>query len=344
MGQMLLSKRRNAHLNSRGSNLAAHTQNVVQQELFADLANLPAPQTQSTESQQEVIKVYPSLLKAMFHMELAAIGRIWFMLRYLDIDGRGWLSVEDVKLELTDKASELRIVGWRRLRQILQQGRGIFWERDAYGRIWIYGAATVSRNLDVGRLEGMPIQIPLESILSGIQSVKANFYSAIHAGKETAPISRLKLQELTSIPQRTQRHYDNIAKIARCRNFDVSKPHQANEGENHAWAHGYASFPFVDYLGKQGRPGRMYTAQRLPNSYKSPLAQSARGRQQKINRKLNGLVNHGVQGNSGRQIDKLFYGDAQNAAKASNKGRTAFLKQTTKQEVSEPYVIWVNLN
>jgi len=346
-GQMLLQKRRNAHQNSQGSNLAAHVPNVMQQGLFADLANslttCTTPATSQSEPQAEAIKVHPSLLKGMFHQQLAAVGRIWFMLRYLDKQGCGWVDIDEAKQQLTGNHAPLRIVGWRRFRQILQQGRGVFWERDRFGRIWIYGAAIVGRNLKVGRLEGKPIQIPLKSILSGIQSVKANFYSATLASKKTAPISRLKLQELTSVPQRTQRHYDNIAQITRCRNFDVSKPYTPIEGENHAWTHGYASFPFVDYLGKQGRAGCMYTAQRLPNSYKSPLAQSARGRQQKINRRLKDLVNHGVQGNSKQQIDKLFYGDAKNAAKAISKGNDAFLKQTSKQEASDPYSIWCNL-
>ena len=53
--------------------------------------------------------------------------------------------------------------GRRRLRQILQQGRG-FLERDAQDRLWLYGAARVATHLGVAQLRSKPVLLPLNAL------------------------------------------------------------------------------------------------------------------------------------------------------------------------------------
>lgn len=78
----------------------------------------------------DTVKHYPSIGIAALKEEQAAIYRVWLMCRYLDVDGRGWLPVQDVRKQLTGKESKLRLYCWRRLRQILGQGHDRFWQWD----------------------------------------------------------------------------------------------------------------------------------------------------------------------------------------------------------------------
>ena len=93
------------------------------------------------------VKAYPSILNALLKQEQAAAGRVWLLCRHLDSDGRGWIDVTDLRQALTKRKAEggrrkaeissfilhpssFPIFGWRRLRQILGQGKGVFLESE----------------------------------------------------------------------------------------------------------------------------------------------------------------------------------------------------------------------
>ena len=92
--------------------------------------------TESTKEQN--IKIMPSLMNGISRAGMDAAGRVWLLMRELDKQGRGWLTVDDVREKLTDKKSEFRVCGQRRLRDVLRDGEGKLWERDGRGRVWIY--------------------------------------------------------------------------------------------------------------------------------------------------------------------------------------------------------------
>ncbi|HET6444389.1 MAG TPA: hypothetical protein VFI27_07380, partial [candidate division Zixibacteria bacterium] len=158
----------------------------------------------SSSPNEELVKVYPSLAQAMLQAELAAPGRVYWLLKHLDTQGKGWLSVDDIRFHLTNKQSSLRVCGWRRLRQILNQGEDFFWARDRVGRLWINGPAKVAQALGCNRLKGKPIALPIAVLLGGIKEVRAHFYASFHSGRHTNnPISREALRELTGVAERT---------------------------------------------------------------------------------------------------------------------------------------------
>ncbi|MBK7919921.1 MAG: hypothetical protein IPJ94_27430 [Chloroflexi bacterium] len=220
----------------------------------------------------DTIKHYPSIGIAALKEEKAAIYRVWLMFRYLDVQGRGWLSVQDVRKQLTGKESKLRLFSWRRLRQVLGQGHDQFWKWDkAQGRVWLYGAAKVAVNLDVTRLSGKPVALPIKTITAGIGDFKAHLYGAWHNGRKTNnPISREVQEAITNIPERTQRHYCKVAGIRRQTNIAIGNKKNPEEAEKQAWQRGRATFEFVDHHGRQGRKGTSYIAWHLPNSYTGP--------------------------------------------------------------------------
>ncbi|MCB0015299.1 MAG: hypothetical protein KDE34_25455, partial [Anaerolineales bacterium] len=59
-----------------------------------------------------------------------APGRLWLMLRFLDQAGRGAFCLNDITRTLTDKTSPYRLCGKRQLRNLIQDGNGLFWARD----------------------------------------------------------------------------------------------------------------------------------------------------------------------------------------------------------------------
>jgi hypothetical protein len=266
----------------------------------------------------------------MLRTGLAASGRIWLLLRHLDQEGRGWLALDQVQQQLCDKESFLRVCGRRQLRNLLRQGKDIFWQRDK-SRIWLRSAGRVAIALEVDRLRGRPVAVPLEALLAGMGQVRAHLYATFHSGRPGKqedspgnPISRATLRTISHVPARTQRVYEQRAGVEVRSNMAVGERLTEVNFQERAWRHGRATFPFVDSKGKHGPAGGRYVAWRLPNSYQGPHALSPKGRMKKINHQLD-LVNSRVQGNEldragARQaFDRLFQTNGREAGRAYNR-------------------------
>ncbi len=272
------------------------------------------------------IRVQPTLLAAMLREEMAAIGRIWLLCRHLDAQGRGWLDVTEVRTALTDKASPLRVCGWRRLRQLLQAGKGVLWERDDCGRLWLYGTTRVAANLDLAYLQGSAVELPIADLLQTIGGVRASFYACFHAGREALPISRDSLQTITGVAPRTQRDYDQQCEVARVTNFAIL---DTQDRELALWEHGRAAFAFTAPDGDR----RLQWARRLPNSYLAPYETSATDGTKPLNRQLRrDLAKYGTQGNTSqsKRQERLYFTDGRHAAKQAHKQERLYLRERQK--------------
>ena len=225
-----------------------------------------------------------------------------------------------MRFHLTNKQSSLRVCGWRRLRQILNQGEDLFWTRDRTGRLWINGPAKVAQAIGCNRLKGKPIALPITALLGGIKQVRAHFYASFHSGRHTNnPISREALRELTGVAERTQQVYGQTAKIDQQRNVAVGEKYKKIFAEERAWQQGRGVFRFIDSNGYQGRKGQEYLAWHLPNSYHGPHEKCCKGRQKKINRQLRDLVMKGMRGNGPEKVDRVFWSHGAAAGKAYNR-------------------------
>ena len=223
-------------------------------EEYLNLGNSLPPTEPVLTRPSDTVPAYPSLLIAMLKENLAPAGRIYLLLRHLDPQGRGWLSVDRARDQLTTKSSQLRVCGWRRLRQILHQGEGIFWQRDPQDRLWLHAPHRIGQKLGVERLQGTRINLPVKCLLGGIQAVRAHFYAAYHSGRrKPAPFSRERLKDITGLPDRTQRAYDHIAQVKRERNIAIGPRYTKETAETQAWLRGRGLFRFVDSQGRQGR-------------------------------------------------------------------------------------------
>ena len=308
--------------------------------------SLPAPPNSGERAAEGSIKhsqspftvrLQPALALAILGAEQAPAGRIWLLCRYLDEAGRGWLATDQVRDQLTREESLSRVCGRRQLRNLLNQGQGIFWERrpaqaGRRERIWLRSPARVAESLGLERLAGRPVDIPLAALLGSIGRVRAHFYASFHDGRQDgdapgAPISRSTLARLTHVPPRTQRLYDQAAGVQRTANYAVGAEYSCENIQERAWQHGRAAFRFVDHQGRQGHAGRRYVAWRLPNSY-AIIAYSASGstdKRKRNNKRPVDLVTIGAQGNDRAlqgcppQPKSLFHAHGSAAGKAYNR-------------------------
>ncbi len=286
----------------------------------------------------ETVTVHPSLLAAILKQEQTAVGRVWLLARHVDIQGRGWLSIDELRQQLTGKTSPRRISGWRRLRQILQQGDGVFWQRDDRNRLWLRSTVKVAQALDLERFADSPVVLPLTTLLSPIKDIRAAFYATFHAGRDGQPISRQTLTEITGVSERAQRNYDTHLNVKRVKNFALL--YADASAEDFYWKNRRAAFQFTDKHGKQGPPGQTYWAQRLPNSYHAPYQQLETNGTKSLNRRLkHDLAKHGTQGNGFERYPKLFYTDGKQAGRVHG-SQDVFLRSDHSQSKQTFWLDW----
>ncbi|MBK8989859.1 MAG: hypothetical protein IPM39_27990 [Chloroflexi bacterium] len=201
----------------------------------------------------------------------------------------------------------------------------MFWKRDKQ-HVWLYSAAKVAYALDVARLTGRPVALPVAVLLDGIGAFRAHLYAAFHSGrvKETPygdqacpfdalkagsrrgrrdmPIARVTLEQLSGVGRSSQRAYEERVGLNIQSNFAVGNIATRENQEIAAWARGQALFELKDYAGQHGREGKTYLAWQLPNSYAGQHLQRPKGRQKRINRQLQDLVMKGMPGNDGDEV------------------------------------------
>lgn len=273
--------------------------------------------------QAETVRTYPTILVGLLKANLAPAGRVYLLMQAMDRDGRGCLNVADVHGRLTAKASPWRVCDWPRLRQIFNAGERVLWHRDDEGRIWLHGPAQVANSLYCGRLQGRPVLMPLETLLGGMQSVRAHFLAAWHAGRadeygDSRPISQSTIRQITGVPESTQRLYNQVAGVTAHKQLAISgMTYTAENAQNAAYEHGRAAFRFVDHKGKRGRRGRSLVAWGIPSKYQASLSQAPKGRQRKTNKRIT-LVTNGVQGHDA-EVVRLYHPDGAAAGQAYNR-------------------------
>jgi hypothetical protein len=273
-------------------------------------APAPAPET-PTETPTETpetrtVRIYQSIALAALQRNLAPAMRAYLLLRDLDRAGAGMIPAADLRAALADIG-----LTWRRGRQILRAGEGIFWTRDKRNRLFLHGPHRIAAALELERLTGQPALVDYSALAAGIAETKAAFLAAFHTGRDANPVTRATVRRLTGIPESTQRHYERIAEIDKRANYALE------EGDAPTGPAG-RTFTYVDWVGNVGEQGAKYRAETLPNTFLSPLQRARTGRQRKANQRL-ALVKSKEPGNDSERRERLYYHDAGKMGKAFNR-------------------------
>jgi hypothetical protein len=266
---------------------------------------------------------------------LDATYRLYKILHVLDREGCGWLANSTVESILTRKESPHYIYGRRQLKNILQRGEALFWQRAKHKgrlRIRLVARAKVAGRLMGSRLRGQEVSFPLQHLLGsgrGRQAlVNASLYAAVHAGQiaqkgKAFPISRARLRDVSGCSSYRQRHYERRMRISVTRHIHILGPHSDYKLERARFHQGLPAYKHTDYRGKinRHRRGAEYIALRLPNSYHTPdtFAVLHSRRQRTINRQLAGLCLMGSEGSGSDECVRLFHKNAVTAVHAFNR-------------------------
>jgi hypothetical protein len=237
------------------------------------------------EESQTFVTLFPTLALAMLREGQVASGRLWFLLRHLDREGRGWVNRAEAYKVFTGRTSPLQFCSRRHLARLLAEGEGLFWTADKE-RIWIRGQAKVATVLSIERLTGRPVAVPVDVFLGCIGNLKAHLYTTFHSSRAGEreygpPIARGTITAVTGVPRRTQQHYEQRAGVQTRPNIALGPvapdckagderavPVSSVTAQELAWQHGRAYFRFTDRRGQYGRPCQTYHAWQLPNSYR----------------------------------------------------------------------------
>lgn len=238
-----------------------------------------------------VVKIHPSLAAAFLASKhVAPVGRLWLLLQSWDIAGRGCYTLDQVYRAFSVEGSAWRVADRRQVQRLIKAGAGIFWTlRDYHGGryhgLQMTGPAGVAAALGLDRLAGRPVAVPVTDLLGGMHSTNAALYAAVvtlrrprRHGAGPRPVTRRILAGMTGRAASTQRTYSKTARIEARPNYVILPCGDVDAA---------GAFVMVDHLGLQGQAGRARLARQMPNSYVVPLAAASRGRQRKINRRLN---------------------------------------------------------
>lgn len=283
------------------------------------------PVIQPTARHNDFIVLHPTLAVQMLKKRMAASGRLWLLLKFLDTAGKGWHTIQDARQRLTDKDSRWRICGKRQFRNLLKAGEGVFWVRNN-GRIWLRSTTKAAAALGVDRLYGTPVALPVHILTEPIGTVRAHLYASFHSGRQretavghqSAPIARETISALTNIHPRIQRIYEKRAGVRKRHNIALGPTVAQADPHEIAWEHGRAARKWRDQKGQHGTAGKQYWAWQLPNNYFGPHSKCPRRAKKRVNRQLTGLSNTGTTGNSHVTFDRRFFANGRLAAKASH--------------------------
>lgn len=278
----------------------------------------PRAKTDSAEPipHPAAIRLHPDIGLAILRHGHSAAGRLWLLLRHLDTAGRGWLTLTDVRRQMTEKRSPWRVCGPRQLRNVLRAGDGLFWQRHA-DRLWLRSTVKVAAQLGVARLQGRPVALKPDVLVGSIGTVRAHLYAAFHSGRSERPIARQTLQALSGACHNTQRHYEQRVGVGIRPNYALGSRLAAVDGHDNAWHHGRAAFTWHDAHGRHGAPHARYAARQLPNSFDRIHDCQSRASRRRLNRALRALSHLGTTGNGLRAASRRYWPDGQAAARAT---------------------------
>ncbi len=294
---------------------------------------------------------------AEFHAaKLDGPGRLWLILRHLDEAGRGWVSGDELRQATATPGASLFIGSWRRIRQLLGEGEGIFFTKvvspsgNRIARIYYASEARVLYHFGVERVRGPAVEFTAADLAAKIAHVRARFYACWHRQRGEGygnPITRAALQAVGLGNGATQRDRERRIGVKVDPNFAHVAPYErarwrqeqaANADDDREYG---PAFTFVDHDGRVARTvgdQRQRTAERsfhimrqLGNSYSARGVPAARrsGRrinQQLVNLRFQGLAVIARQGGDQRAItddwlrERRFYSDDRRAARASESG------------------------
>ena len=138
------------------------------------------------------VAINPALLNGMVKRGHTSAGRLWLLCRAMDRAGRGVVRLDMLRQQLANKADAANYVGsWRRIRQIVARGEGVFWVRGrgriGRGRLYLAGASVVGRRLGIHRLERHNVKLAVADLVAGTKRGAGRFLCGLSCWPSPKP-------------------------------------------------------------------------------------------------------------------------------------------------------------
>jgi len=229
--------------------------------------------TTGYRSQDPSLKVYADLNVAALERKEAKFLRVWYLIRHINLRGRGWVWFDDLKTFCL----EHQIMSKDSLRQTLRDGDGTWWVivdyPDRGRKVCLRGIRRICEHLEIGRVRRTPVMLPLD-VFRKIGDFKAHVYSTMFNGNNK-PMSRQTIKAISGVSARSQRNYEKRAKVETTQNWARSKlPHRLSR----------AALGQGEY--QRYERGDWYLYKRLPDTRASHYPMARRGMVRRINRLL----------------------------------------------------------
>lgn len=270
---------------------------------------------------RDAVNHHPDVGIAALSANESSHYQLWLLLRLMDATGQGWVEQDWAFLHLTESGSKWRQYKRPRLRQLLAEGNGRYWQTDTT-RIWLRKTVNVAASLGICHLNGRFTTGGIDDIRGSIAPFRAYLYST-WLGNHRNPMSRTTIERLTGISASSQQRYSELANITTTENLAMGPRLTAEGSQEACWRHD-GVFEFIDHDGRQGPPHRRYIAWHLPSSYTSPTPVIGRSQTRHANKQLAVLVNiTGASGNgqlfAREHITRRFHANGKRAALAARR-------------------------
>jgi len=173
--------------------------------------------TVRVKSQDPSIKVYPDLSLVSLQRKQAKFLRVWYLARFLDERGRGWVWLDDLKRFCLDHS----IMSKDSLRQTLRDGDGRWWvlvDYEKRGRkVCLRGIRKICDLLGLEVLRRSPVLLPV-NVFCQIADFRAHTYSTVFNGNDK-PMSRATIKRISGVSKRSQRNYEQRAGVVVTQNW-----------------------------------------------------------------------------------------------------------------------------
>ncbi len=253
----------------------------------------PAPTNDPIAGTGATVRIYPDLHIRAHERGHDAAARLYLIARHMDAPARGWVQTAALRAELEGRG----LLTWRRIRQVLTAGEGLFWHRvdgRAGDVIRLCAPGRILRALGAGRPTLQPVDILASSLYGSIADYRAvAVFGAFLAGRRrpSAPISQEAIKQATGgMSERSQRRYRRAAGVTAVRTYRIepAADHQAALWRASLGRRGRVAYIHTDRRGLLGAPGAQYVAVSQPSVYSTGGAavRGRRGRLKKVKRDL----------------------------------------------------------
>ena len=286
------------------------------------------------------VRFYPDLLnqinrryKEEHGKDLSPLLRISILLKAIDNGRDGLIPETTIKAELCgaglDGRFAYKIGTWRGIRQKLDQGADLFWERyrDKHGRkmIRLFSWENVLRALfgnDIEILRGDMVWVPLIDITGSLADFRAiACYEGFLVGRKhpERPISKTAIRNSTGLSERAQWNYRQKRNITAQANQVIIGPYSQELRDKAVMQYGPTVYRVKDWEGKHGKKGAMLLARKIADCYAGMKVEKAEGG---VKKSINKAIMIGLSQEDGdsspvsanRETEplapKLYYSDA----------------------------------